>query len=223
MLSLSLSYDFFFLATQSSHIAALAFSRSSSALLAASFSSFLRFISFSRIARSYARCSSVFLGALMPSAPAIKRFATASVFSCLLSSPPPLPGLPNGLRSGVAEYEEPAAPPANVSAIEFVGGGAKGFPFGGLIGVGGGGFGTFTESTLLCMAVGIATAESSSDAASSQESAMGDEEEEDFLTLAWGLAALAIVVVEEGLPLVADVVVERRREEREASISVDLC
>lgn len=159
----------------------------------------------------------------MPSAPAIKRFATASVFSCLFSSPLPLPGLPNGLRSVVAEYEEPAAPPVNVSAMEFVGGGAKGLPFGGLIGVGGGGFGTFTESTLLCVAVGIATAESSSDAASSQESAMGEEEEENFLALVWELAALAVAEVEEGLPLVADVVVERRREEREASISFNLC
>ena len=158
----------------------------------------------------------------MPSAPAIKRFATASVFSCLFSSPLSLPGLPNGLRPDVAEYEEPAAPSANVSAIEFVGGGANGFPFGGLIGVGGGGFGTFTESTLLCVTVGTATAESSSDAASSQESAMGEEEEEeDFLTLE--PAALAIVEVEEGLPSVADVMVERRREEREASISIASC
>lgn len=107
------------------------------------------------------------------------------------------------------------------SAIDDVeeGGGAKGLPLGGEIGVGGGGFGTFTESTLLWVAVGIATAESSSDAASSQESAIGEEEAEDFLSV----VEEGILAVEDGLPLVAEVVVERRREERDASISVNWC
>ena len=82
------------------------------------------------------------------------------------------------------------------------GGGAKGLPFGGLMGVGGGGFGTFVLSTLMCFECGAGTS-SSSEAASSHESgalsssvSFLEEEEVGFL-------------VEEGGV--------RRREERVAS------
>lgn len=62
-------------------IAALAHSSSSLALASSSRARFRRLISCSRMARSYARCSSVRLGGLMPSAPAIIRPATTVCFS----------------------------------------------------------------------------------------------------------------------------------------------
>jgi hypothetical protein len=75
--------------------------------LSFSFSSVLRFFSFSLIARSYSRSSSVRFGALTPSAPAISLPATAVVFSGRLSGFPALTPLsprvrlaPKGVLSG---------------------------------------------------------------------------------------------------------------------------
>jgi hypothetical protein len=67
-------------------MAALAFSLSSRSLYFNSFSLFLRLISFSRAALSYAFCSSVFFGVFMPSPAAINLPAAAVDFSGLLCS-----------------------------------------------------------------------------------------------------------------------------------------
>lgn len=66
-----------------SHIAAFARSSSSFALASSSLARFRRLISFSFIARSYARCSSVRAGGRIPKAPAIILPATAVCFSGL--------------------------------------------------------------------------------------------------------------------------------------------
>lgn len=77
---------------QPSHIAALARSSSSLAFASSSRARFRRLISCSFMARSYARCSSVRLGARMPSAPAIIRPATAVCFSGRRAGAPPPAG-----------------------------------------------------------------------------------------------------------------------------------
>lgn len=69
-----------------SQTAAFALSSSKRSRSLSSFSRFLRLISCSFVARSYCRCSSVFLGALTPKPAAIMRLAAAVVFSGLLST-----------------------------------------------------------------------------------------------------------------------------------------
>lgn len=80
---------------QSSQTACLAFSFSSSALLASSFSLSLLFLSASLAIRSYSLSASVRLGALTPSPAAISRDAVAVVFSGLLSDRPVEVDLPD--------------------------------------------------------------------------------------------------------------------------------
>ena len=75
--------------SQPSHIAVFDFSASSLSFSFAALSLLFRLISCSFTALSYALCSSVFLGVLTPSAPAISLPATAVDFSGLLLSSSP--------------------------------------------------------------------------------------------------------------------------------------
>jgi hypothetical protein len=73
---------------QSSQTLSFALLDSSSFLLPSSFSASILFLSFSLTAFSYCLASSVFFGALTPSAPAIILEAVPTLFSGLLPSPP---------------------------------------------------------------------------------------------------------------------------------------
>lgn len=108
-------------ADQSSQIAFFALSASSCLLFSAALSSSLLLLSFSSMAFRYALCSSVILGALRPSAPAIMRRATASVFSGLLAGPAPSP--PYGSGGGDTEANPTAG---SYVGERGVGGGAEG-------------------------------------------------------------------------------------------------
>jgi hypothetical protein len=101
-------------------------SLSSVSLFSRSFSSARRFLSFSRIARSYSLSSSVRLGARTPSAPAIIRPATAVVFSGLLSSPPTPDPAPLSPLSRPAPYGELSGKSKGVGDAGVGGGGCGG-------------------------------------------------------------------------------------------------